>query len=293
MIFLFKFPNNTPYRGETPIDGSYDALASENPSLFFAHQSIQNACGTQAILSILINKDTPTPNINNKPTSVADPADPRLDIGPTLRSFKDFTLAFSPSLRGDSLSNSSPIRAAHNAFARSNPFVSETPQDSATDAGDVFHFIAYTPVYGTLYELDGLQPHPISHGACEASSRSFAEKVVPVLRRRVERYPMGEIRFNLLAVTRDRRGMCRELGDWEGLAREEEKRRGWEWENCLRRANLVGFAGEVLTRVVREKLEEGEGAYEGWVEEARGRTRKKVEERRRKGVGREEDMDVD
>ena len=293
VIFLFKFPTDTPYRRATdPIDGTFDPSASENPSFFFAHQTIQNACGTQALLSILLNKENNLASVTDSTSAPSDPSDPRVDVGTTLRAFKDFTLAFPPALRGESLSNSSPIRAAHNAFARASPFVSEAPRDTAADAEDVFHFIAYTPAHGTLYELDGLQEYPISHGPCTSDTKTFAARVVPVLRRRVERYQAGEIRFNLLAVTRDRRGVMRERGDWDGLEREEGKRRAWEWENCLRRSNLVGFAGEVLRCVARGKVREGQGRYEEWVEGARGQTRERVEERRRRGGG-DEEMEVD
>ena len=102
----------------------------------------------------------------------------------------------------------------HNSFARASPFVDESARQ-ATDDDDVYHFIAYTPVRGVLYELDGLQPHPISHGACE--SAQFAEKVVPVLQRRVQRYSAGEIRFNLLAMVRDRRAyiLSKWAASWE------------------------------------------------------------------------------
>ena len=57
------------------------------------------------------------------------------------------------------------------------------------------------------------------------------------------------------------------------LYREEQKRNAWQWENALRRYNFVGFVSEVLKGVVREKLKEGDGAYERWVEEAVGRRR--------------------
>ena len=179
------------------------------------------------------------------------------------------------------LSNSEEIRKVHNAFARASPFVDETSRDT-DESEDVFHFIAYTVANGTLYELDGLQPHPISHGECDAESGAFAEAVIPVLQRRIARYPATEIRFNLLAVCRDLRERCREVGDTEGLEREERKRRDWAWENALRRHNFVGFAGEVVKAVARGKA--GEGGKEGvekWFDDARGSTRKRLEERQK------------
>ncbi len=57
-----------------PQDGSFDHEAAENQ--FFAAQTIQNACGTQAVLSVLLNK--------------AD----SIDIGPKLQDFREFTGAF-------------------------------------------------------------------------------------------------------------------------------------------------------------------------------------------------------
>lgn len=274
MVFLFKFPTDTPYRAEKPQDGNFDEFADQ--SLFFAHQSIQNACGTQAILSILLNKNDASASESGG-----------VDLGSALGEFKDFTMAFDPSLRGDALSNSEDIRAAHNQFARSSPFVDETQKPDDAEQEDVFHFIAYTPINGVLYELDGLQPHPIAHGACSGDSSEFAEKVIPVLQRRIDRYPMGEIRFNLLAVCRDLRVRMREIGDSEGLAREEEKRRAWEWENALRRHNFLGFVGEVTKITAQHKQKEG--TFDSWVEEARGKTRKRLEERRAGKQG----MDLD
>ncbi|KAJ5819231.1 hypothetical protein N7474_004822 [Penicillium riverlandense] len=270
VIFLFKWTREAAgARQEAPLDGSYDTSATDNSNLFFAAQTIQNACGTQAILSIILNQDHPPAPL------------PAISLGTELRSFKDFTTGFPPELRGEALSNSEAIRSAHNTFARASPFADETarPQDEE-NAADVYHFIAYTPVNGTLYELDGLQPYPISHGPCDLAS--FPETVSEVLQRRIARYPPEETHFNLMAVVRDPRIAAREIGDADTLAREERKRAAWAWENTLRRWNFVGFIGEMMKGVVTEKEKAAPDgkAYEEWVEAAKKETRKKLEMRR-------------
>lgn len=142
---------------------------------------------------------------------------------------------------------------------------------------------SYTSINGKLYELDGLQPAPISHGECAVSE--FPDKIIPVLQRRIARYPPTEIRFNLLACVRDLRIRAREIGDQEALEAEEHKRTEWLWENALRRHNFVGFVGELLKGVVKDKLAQGEDAYNKWVEESKAKTRKRAETRRLKGGG--------
>ncbi|KAH0543240.1 hypothetical protein FGG08_002404 [Glutinoglossum americanum] len=258
VIFLFKYPTGEKPTG-TPKDGSFDLDAAEN--LFFAAQTIQNACGTQALLSVLLNKEE------------------EIDLGPQLREFREFTGAFPSDIRGEALSNSELIRDVHNSFARSSPFVDET-QRMATEDDDVYHFIAYTPINGALYELDGLQPAPISHGPC--SFDEFPDKVIPVLQRRIDRYPAHEIRFNLLAMVRDLRIRAAEIGDQDWLYREKQKRSAWQWENALRRHNFVGFINEVLKGVVQSKLREGDSAYDQWVEEACSKTTARLEGKSRK-----------
>jgi len=49
----------------------------------------------------------------------------------------------------------------------------------------------------------------------------------------------------------------------------------------LRRHNFVGFAGEVLKGVIREKV--NQGGYDAWIEQAKSKTKARMEEGRRKG----------
>ncbi|KFX92193.1 hypothetical protein V490_05521 [Pseudogymnoascus sp. VKM F-3557] len=267
VIFLFKYPTTA-----LPSEPSGTPLPAAAESLFFAKQTIQNACGTQALLSVLLNVDT------------AAPSGEGVALGKELEGFKEFTSQFPPEFRGEALSNSDRIREVHNSFAKSSPFSMEEQQRAAGDDDELYHFIAYTPIDGILYELDGLQEAPISHGPCKFEE--FPEKVVPVLQDRIGRYPATEIRFNLLAMVRDLRIRARETGDEGLLVQEEGKRQGWMFENALRRHNFVGFGAEMLKAVMREKIKEGK--YEEWVEGAKKAYKGRVDERRRGGDGDEE-----
>lgn len=184
-------------------------------------------------------------------------------------------------LRGEILAHSDLIRETHNSFARASPFVSDETRLATAD-DDVYHFIAYASIHDTLYELDGLQPAPIRHGDVGACPPEiFSDSVIPVLQRRIARYPATEIRFNLLAMCEDPRPRAKEMGDEELLAREERKRQDWRWENALRRHNFVGFIGDMMKGVTAEKIEDK--TYAQWISDALASMKKRLQSRQNRG----------
>eukprot|EP00301_Raphidiophrys_heterophryoidea_P000419 c10208_g1_i2.p1 GENE.c10208_g1_i2~~c10208_g1_i2.p1 ORF type:complete len:215 (-),score=44.54 c10208_g1_i2:537-1136(-) len=141
LIFLFKWRQEEDPR---PIVNWRDV------DVFFARQIINNACATQALLSVLLNSST-------------------INLGETLQNFKEFTKSLDPELRGETINNSDVLRNAHNSFSQQHAFSMENVS-AKDDDDDVFHFISYVPVNGRLYELDGLKSGPIDLGTNHISN---------------------------------------------------------------------------------------------------------------------------
>jgi len=230
---------------------------------------ITNACATQAILNILFNQ-----------RDVA--------LGAELDAFKDTTREFSAELKGHAIGSSDMIKKAHNSFSRPEAF--SIQHDKKDEDDDAFHFIAYLHSNGTLYELDGLQVAPISHG--EATAENWLQIATPIIQQRIEKYSASEIRFNLMALVKNRVealnskvaeleqkriGLESQLSnemDVEGaeskvmeeiqtlndkivqvqnaLDDEKVKRENWKKENVRRRHNYVPFLFNLL-KILAEK----------------------------------------
>lgn len=171
LIFLFK------WRPET--DPRPTLHFSDIPELFFAKQVITNACATQAILSVLLNAEG-------------------INLGETLSNFKEFTMEFDADSKGLAISNSDIIRSSHNAFASADPFIAEESKHSNAK-GDAYHFVAYIPFNGAVYELDGLKSGPIFLGNISPDSNWWTV-ARQTIEDRMARYSSAETHFALLTL---------------------------------------------------------------------------------------------
>ncbi len=240
LILLHKWSESMPRAEAEPTD-----------DVFFARQTVNNACATQALLSVALNAQR------------SAHLQALLDLGPDLGAFASFCADLDPQSRGHAIGSSDVLRLAHNAFARPEVVLygeaarlrSLGRRPSADD--DAFHFVAFVPgplADGRVYELDGLQPAPVVRDAESAwpfaGMAAVREKVAQLMA------ADADIRFGLLAVVRDRVQLADELlahaeGDEaaqlrEVLAEEREKREAEDVENARRQHNLVPLALALL-----------------------------------------------
>lgn len=119
-------------------------------------------------------------------------------------------------MKGLAISNSELIRTVHNSFSRSDPFVNEIVDPNAGKDQDVYHFIAYTPIHGALYELDGLSRGPVNLGAC--NDNNWVNLANEAIQRRMEGYGASELHFSLMALTKDKLELYEEqIEELDGL----------------------------------------------------------------------------
>lgn len=259
LIFLFHWRADLASRAARP------AMLAPPPELFFAKQVIHNACATQAVLSVVLNR-------------------PEIDLGEELRNFRAFTGDFSPDLKGLTISNSERLRAVHNSFARAGGLVleedSEKSAKPATKDDDVYHFISYVPLAGRLYELDGLRDGPVDLGPCDQDA--WTPAAAPAILERVEMYARSEIRFSLLALVPNpepalRAGIADARRDLDAgadphaaalrltelqaaLDAHLAKRSAWSEENECRKHNYLPFILKLLEILARKDAQDPDTA---------------------------------
>lgn len=283
LIFLFKWDAAIESRRKKLAlqltDTSTSPLTSSilPEGTFFAQQTVQDACATQAILSILMNI----------------PESAEVDLGDSLRTFKDFARDLTPDLRGEAIGSSDLIRRVHNSFARPHTLLLPgQDRDSPEGAEDPFHFVSFVPLGHSLFEFDGLKSGPIPHGSF-AEAGDWHRLALSVIQEKISEFG-EEIRFNLMAVIKDRTTVYRErldrqirriceledslrlepppAGDTakddprqgeirtlmaenaeleERLEEEQIKMARYQRENSLRRHNLVPLALELIKGMAR------------------------------------------
>ncbi|KAF7590174.1 hypothetical protein BBP40_003195 [Aspergillus hancockii] len=186
LIFLFRWREDDPDKQE----------ASCPEGLWFANQTTSNACASVALLNI----------VNN----IGD-----IELGDNLQHFKDFTMPFTPALRGDAISNFEFVKRIHNSKmdilnsdlqlkheAKSRRFRSSknSHDENESDAG--FHFIAFVPALGKVWKFDGLERQPQALGPC-MPDEDWLDLVKPNLITRMAEYEEDQIEFSILSLVRD------------------------------------------------------------------------------------------
>ncbi|KAH9597182.1 Peptidase C12 [Trypanosoma melophagium] len=185
LILLFRWaPQSQSQQQQQTSDG---AVVPDAP-VYFAQQTVNNACATLALVNTLLNYSD------------------RIELGEPLRNFLSFTNEMNPHLRGTQVGDCEVLRDAHNSFAPAMLFEMdrETP-----DASDVYHFVSFIYKNGAIWELDGLQEGPILAG--DATDENYKEKLIEVVQKRIidksaadqSRTARG-ISFSLMAVVDDR-----------------------------------------------------------------------------------------
>ncbi|KAL7790334.1 hypothetical protein V8C37DRAFT_384774 [Trichoderma ceciliae] len=196
LIFLFQYtPDVDEGEGE-----------DETGSLWFANQTTSNACATFALLNIVMNA-------------------PDVELGDQLREFKLATRNLNTVLRGHEVSNNKFMRSIHNSFTRRMDHLNadlwlenavsdtrskrsktgsrpskKTSRKKRADDSYGFHFIAYVPVDGHVWELDGLRSKPHRIGPIESDETCWTNIARPQIESRILQYEESQLSFNLLAL---------------------------------------------------------------------------------------------
>ncbi|EJD03422.1 cysteine proteinase [Fomitiporia mediterranea MF3/22] len=265
LIFLFKWVSNQDERGGAT--GEYDDAFPG----FFAHQVVNNACATLAVLNALLNI-------------------PSITLGPELRDLQSFTTGMDPQTRGMAITSSEFLREAHNALSPPN-VISMDGLNLPKESEDAYHFVVYLPVMGCVYELDGLKRCPVRHGPYTESGEGWVAKAREIIEARIATYPPGSLEFNLMAIHEDKlpqleaqlqaaQSSGNDLIAAELAARisqDNEKRTRWAFENSLRRHNHVGLVHALTLALAKA------GRLEGAAAQARTKMKERIEKRQREG----------
>lgn len=176
---LMLFPVKAASEAHRAAEAARIAAAGQvvAPALYYCSQTIDNACGTIALLHAVANLSTLTGG------------DVPLAPGSFFERFISSTLKASPAERAAALEADDSIDESHGEVA-------QLGQSDVVDDTHA-HFIAFSLKDGHLYELDGRKDTPVNHGA--SSEDTFLEDAVAVIRAFMARDP-EEVRFTMVAL---------------------------------------------------------------------------------------------
>ncbi|KAJ4493894.1 ubiquitin-specific protease [Lentinula edodes] len=268
LIFLFKWVSTS----SDSMSGNYDP---EFPG-FFAHQVVNNACATLAVLNALGNI-------------------PALKSGSQLTQLLEFTNGMDPQTRGLVITSSDWLREAHNSLSPPSA-ISLDGLGLPKQTEDAYHFVVYLPFMGFLYELDGLKPHAVRHGSYNETGEGWLSRAREVIENRIATYPPGALDFSLLALREDPLPLIQaELAELQAAGKQAEaadlvvklesetsKRNRWNFENSLRRHNHVGLVHSLLVALAKA------GKLESAKERAKGIMKERVSKAKSKGEAMDE-----
>ncbi|KAG9019051.1 hypothetical protein FRB90_007007 [Tulasnella sp. 427] len=265
LVFLFKWVATSDEKGGA--SGTYD---HEFPG-FFMRQVVNNACATIAVLNGLFNI-------------------PDAEVGEHLSQLQEFSTGMDPETRGEIFTSSDWLRTQHNSLIPPSA-ISLANLGLPKTSEDAYHFVVYLPNLGAVYELDGLKPAAINHGAYTEGGEGWAAKAREVIEQRISTYPPGSIHFNLLAIRGDPlpslRAQLSAAGDGpmaevyqEQINIEEEKRKAWAFENALRRHNHLGLIHSLLLGLAKASPT----GYRDAMENAKTRLKERREKAKKDGT---------
>eukprot|EP00475_Leptophrys_vorax_P042751 TRINITY_DN80592_c0_g1_i1.p1 TRINITY_DN80592_c0_g1~~TRINITY_DN80592_c0_g1_i1.p1 ORF type:complete len:250 (-),score=24.31 TRINITY_DN80592_c0_g1_i1:372-1121(-) len=152
--------------------------AATSPSdVFFVRQTIDNACGTIALLHAIGNNAHALP----------------LAPGSFLQRFFADTKGMTAEERALHLEADTELEEAHSGAAEEG----DTRPPSLDECVDL-HFVAFVAVGGRLYELDGRRPKPVDHGP--SSSDTFLKDASKVIQDVITKSG-GSLQFNVISLS--------------------------------------------------------------------------------------------
>ncbi|KAJ7072555.1 ubiquitin carboxyl-terminal hydrolase [Mycena amicta] len=267
LIFLFKW---IPTSGApTANQGEFD----HDFAGFFAHQVVNNACATLAVLNALGNI-------------------PSLTTGPQLGELLSFTTGMDAQTRGLVITSADWLREAHNSLSPPSAISLDGLGLPKSTAEDAYHFVVYLPTMGSLYELDGLKQFPVRHGSYDETGEGWLKKARETIEARIATYPAGALEFSLLALHDDPLPLLEtQLSRLQStnnhseaaeilvkISTENLKRERWAFENSLRRHNHVGLVHALVVALAKA------GKLEGTKESAKAAMKERIEARKAQGA---------